>query len=126
MGDKIRTKVAIVEDDATMLSLLQTLMEYEGFEVLNVDLGKNIDLVVDALRREMPDLLLLDVFLDQYDGFELLRELRGDHVFDSTRILVSSGRELSRECAQEGADGFILKPYMPEDLIKNIHRILGK
>lgn len=118
-------KVVIVEDDVTMLSLLQTLMEFEGFQVVNVDLRKNIDLVVESLRRESPDLLLLDVHLDQYDGFDLLRALRRDHGFNSTRILVSSGRELSRECEQEGADGFMMKPYMPDDLIKKIHQILG-
>jgi two-component system response regulator MtrA len=118
-------KVAIVEDDKTMLSLLQTLMEFEGFQVVHLDRMDDLKLVVETLRRDKPDLLLLDVYLDQYDGIELLRCLRGDREFDMIRILASSGRELSRECSQEGADGFIMKPYMPQELIENIHRLLG-
>ncbi len=118
-------KVAIVEDDKTMLSLLQTLMEFEGFQVVHLDRMDDLNWVVETLRREKPDLLLLDVYLDQYDGIELLRCLRGDREFDMIRILASSGRELSRECSQEGADGFIMKPYMPQELIENIHRLLG-
>lgn len=118
-------KVAIVEDDMTMLSLLQTLMEFEGFQVVHLERLGDLGWVVDTLRREKPDLLLLDVYLDQYDGIELLRRLRGDREFDTIRILASSGRELSRECSKEGADGFIMKPYMPQELIAYIHQILG-
>ncbi len=118
-------KVAIVEDDKTMLSLLQTLMEFEGFQVVHLERMDDLDRIIKTLRSEKPDLLIMDVYLDQFDGIELLRSLRSDREFDSIRILASSGRELSRECSQEGADGFIMKPYMPQELIQHIHTILG-
>lgn len=119
-------KVAIVEDDKTMLSLLQTLMEFEGFQVVQIDRLDKLEDVIETLRREKADLLLLDVYLESYDGLELLQALRAEEIFRSTRILACSGRDVSRECYREGADGFILKPYMPQELIDQIYRILGK
>jgi DNA-binding response OmpR family regulator len=120
------TKVAIVEDDKIMLSLLQTLMEFEGFQVVYIDQLDNLEELIGTLQREKADLLLLDVYLNQQDGFEILRALRRDKTFESMRILACSGRELSRECYREGADGFIMKPYMPQELIEQIHHIIGK
>ena len=120
------SKVMIVEDDAIMLSLLKTLLEIEGFQTVIVDHRQNMDTVLEALNLESPDLLLLDVHLDRYNGFDLLRFLRKDNDLNHMRILVSSGSDLSRECTQAGVDGFILKPYMPEDLINQIYDLLGK
>lgn len=120
------TKVAIVEDDKTMLSLLQTLMEFEGYQVIHLDHLDDMGELIATLRKEKADLLLLDVYLHQADGIEILRILRGDEAFNSMRILACSGRELSRECFRAGADGFIMKPYMPQELINQIHQIIGK
>ena len=108
-----------------MLSLLQTLLEFEGFQVVYLDLTGNLEWINDTIRTEKPDLLLLDVYLDRFNGFELLHCLREDEEVKSMRILASSGRELSRECSREGADGFIMKPYMPQELIEKIHQLLG-
>lgn len=118
-------KVALIEDDAVMLALLQTLMEYEGFETVQLDgMGKVGD-IVDLLRRERPDLILMDVHLRQINGLDLLRELRKDPLLQAVRVIISSGMELSSESSLEGADGFILKPYMPDDLVARIRETLG-
>lgn len=119
------SKIAIMEDDPTMLSLLQTLLEFEGFRAIHIDHARKIPQVLDALQTAMPDLLILDIHLDQINGFDLLRDLRQDQNFKPMRILVSSGRELSRECFHAGADGFIMKPFMPDELIGQIRNILG-
>ena len=118
-------RITILEDDATMLSLLQTLLEFEGFQAGNIDHAGSLPQMVEALHTEMPDLLILDIHLDHINGFELLGDLRRDEDFKPMRILVSSGRDLSRECFQAGADGFIMKPFMPDDLIGQIRNILG-
>ena len=119
------SRIAILEDDATMLSLLQTLLEFEGFQACNIDHAGSLPQMIAALRTEMPNLLILDIHLDHINGFELLRDVRQDENFKPLRILVASGRDLSRECFQAGADGFIMKPFMPDDLIGQIRNILG-
>lgn len=118
-------KVALIEDDAVMLSLLQTLLEYEGFETVQLDGMGKVDDIVDILRQARPDLILMDVHLRQINGLDLLRELRKDPSLQAVKILISSGMELSSESSMEGADGFILKPYMPDDLVARIRKALG-
>lgn len=118
-------KVALIEDDAVMLSLLQTLLEYEGFETVQLDGMGKVDDIVDLLRQARPDLILMDVHLRQINGLDLLRELRKDPSLQAVKVLISSGMELSSESSMEGADGFILKPYMPDDLVARIRESLG-
>jgi len=118
--------VALIEDDAVMLSLLQTLLEYEGYETVQLDgMGKVGD-IVELLRQARPDIILMDVHLRQVNGLDLLRELRKDPSLANVRVLISSGMELSREASTVGADGFILKPYMPDDLVARIREALGE
>jgi len=118
-------KVALIEDDAVMLSLLQTLLEYEGFETVQLDGMGKVDDIVDILRQARPDLILMDVHLRQINGLDLLRELRKDPSLQAVKVLISSGMELSSESSMEAADGFILKPYMPDDLVARIREALG-
>lgn len=118
-------KVMLIEDDETMLSLLNAFLEIEGFDVSNPDLNGNIEGILTDMRQARPDLVLLDVHLNQLNGFDLLLNIRQDSSLKSTRVLMSSGMDLSRECDDQGADGFLLKPYMPEDLIGKIWQTLG-
>jgi DNA-binding response OmpR family regulator len=126
MAGQIMLKVALIEDDAVMLSLLQTLLEYEGFETVQLDGMGKVGEIVDLLRRAKPDLILMDVHLRQVNGLDLLRELRKDPLLQAVPVLISSGMELSSESSLEGADGFILKPYMPDDLVARIRETLGE
>lgn len=118
-------KIMLVEDDHTMVALLQTLLRIEGFNICQLDHVDNLDSIIESIRREQPDLILLDVHLKRLDGFDLLSGIRQDTELHSLRVLMSSGTDFNDRCAQEGADGFILKPYMPEDLIGKIRRTLG-
>jgi len=117
-------KVMLIEDDAVMLSLLQTLLEYEGFQTVQLDGEETLSEIISLVRREKPELLLLDIHLRHLNGLDLLRMLRQDDELKSIRVLVSSGMELSAQSHMEGADGFILKPYMPEDLVSRIRDTL--
>jgi len=117
-------KVMLIEDDAVMLSLLQTLLEYEGFQTVQLNGEGTISEIISRVRREKPELLLLDIHLRNLNGLDLLRMLRQDEELKSIRVLVSSGMELSAQSHMEGADGFILKPYMPDDLVGRIRATL--
>jgi DNA-binding response OmpR family regulator len=113
-------KVMLIEDDETMLSLIQTLLEMEGFEVVRVECIDDLELTLSEVRQELPDLVLLDVHLRCFNGLDLLQRLRQEQGLKGTRVLMSSGMELSFECGQQGADGFILKPFMPDELVSKI------
>ena len=60
------------------------------------------------------------------NGLDLLRMMRNDQELKFVRVLVSSGMELSKESYQDGADGFIMKPYMPDDLVATIRATIAE
>ena len=109
-----KTKILLAEDDATMVSLLKTLLKLEGFDV--VALPADAD-VPAAVRNEKPDVLLLDVHLLHQSGLSILQSLRSSQDTAGVRVVMSSGANVKEECMTHGANGFLLKPYMPEDLI---------
>jgi CheY-like chemotaxis protein len=113
----IKPKVLLAEDDATMVSLLKTLLKMEGFDA--VSLYADAD-VAAALRKEKPDILLMDVNLANQNGLNILDEIRKDEDVNGIPVIMSSGSNLKEECITHGANGFLLKPYMPDELIKII------
>jgi DNA-binding response OmpR family regulator len=116
-------KVMLIEDDSTMVSLLTTLLELEGFSV-EAPFVSTMDDYLKALLEICPDIALVDVNLHTGNGMDLVRQLRKDHRADSIRILMASGLNVKKECLQAGADAFIQKPYMPDELIKMIRRTI--
>ena len=117
-------KILLIEDDTTMLSLLGTLLEFEGYQVASLNGEADAENILQKMRGERPELILLDVHLPGVSGFELMRRMRVDDNLKSTKVLMSSGMNLSLECRQAGADGFILKPYMPEELVEKIRETI--
>lgn len=109
------TKVLLAEDDPTMVTLLQTLLSIEGYQVAAI--GPNDTDVLAVVRRERPDLLLLDVHLNWQNGLDVLEAIRVDPEFKSLVVVMSSGSPVKDECMRRGANDFLLKPYMPDDLV---------
>ncbi len=124
MDEKIQ-KVMLVEDDANMFSLLHMLLEFEGYQVVLWEGGGQVEDILSILQRERPALVLLDVNLRHLNGFDVLRQIRRDPELQGTRVLMASGMDMTYKCRQEGADGFILKPFMPDELIGAIQQTLG-
>ena len=122
-GLGVMTKIFLIEDDETMLALLRTLLSIEGFDVVQLPKGDTAAGIIDEVRREMPALILLDVHIRQINGFDLLYMIRNDDALKHLRVLMSSGMDFKERCREQGADGFILKPYMPEDLIQQIRQL---
>jgi DNA-binding response OmpR family regulator len=118
-------KVMVIEDDPKMLSLLTTLLNLEGFSVKVPENHGTNDLLQEILI-ERPEIALVDVNLNIGNGLDLVRAIRQDPEIKDTCVLMSSGLDLKKECTQAGANGFIMKPYMPDELIKQIHMTYQK
>jgi CheY-like chemotaxis protein len=119
----MKLKVMLIEDDHTMLSLLTTLMHFEGFETAIIKNDESLDAMMEDIRQEMPDVILLDVHLRRVNGLNLLTAIRDDERTRQTGVILSSGMDVSQRCTELGANAFILKPYMPEDLLQMIRRV---
>jgi CheY-like chemotaxis protein len=114
----------LAEDDATMLVLLRTLLEIEGFQVKTFTGRTQADLVAH-LDQEKPDVLLMDVHLYNLNGVAALRALRQDQALQNLQVIMTSGSDVNEECLKEGANAFLMKPYMPDTLIKMINQQLS-
>ncbi|OGN88808.1 MAG: hypothetical protein A2Y88_14975 [Chloroflexi bacterium RBG_13_48_10] len=113
-------KVMLIEDNPTMVSLLTTLLTLEGFSVKTPS-NHRVEAVINTILMERPEIALVDVNLRTINGLDLVREIRREPEIKDTQILMCSGSNLKQQCIQAGADGFILKPFMPDELIKLIH-----
>jgi CheY-like chemotaxis protein len=86
-----------------------------GFQAVPVHADADVPACVD---RERPDALLLDVYLGQQSGLEILERLRGSPHTKDLVVVMTSGMNVKAECMERGADAFLLKPYMPDELIQ--------
>lgn len=105
-----------------MVSLLNTLLDLEGYEVVA---WQGEAPLLDAVQAARPDLLLLDVHLKKGNGLDLVRDLQSQDALAGMRVLMSSGMDLKETCLEAGADDFIQKPFMPEELIEKVKSLLS-
>jgi DNA-binding response OmpR family regulator len=108
-------KLLLAEDDPTMVSLLSTLLKMEGFEVVALDANADVPA---AVKKEKPDFMLMDVNIGKQNGLDLLQAIRRDAENANVRIVMASGYNLKDECLENGANHFLLKPFMPDDLLR--------
>lgn len=121
----MKPKLMLIEDDQTMVTLLKTLLRYEGFETASLTDDENLETILNDIRGEQPDLILLDVHLRRVNGLDLLRAIREDKEIRRVSVVMSSGMDVSQRCRDLGANAFILKPYMPDDLLHKIRQVLA-
>ncbi|HSQ40631.1 MAG TPA: response regulator [Anaerolineales bacterium] len=113
-------KVLLVEDDATMVALLKTLLKMEGYQVAALDSDADI---VSSVIKANPDILLMDVHLLHFNGMDELAKLRATPGGESVRVLMTSGLDFKDQCLMRGANGFIQKPFMPDDLLDALRSV---
>jgi DNA-binding response OmpR family regulator len=90
--------------------------------VLAADPEADISAVVG---QERPDVILLDVHLGQQNGMDILKALRKNKATHGVIVIMSSGMSLKEDCLHAGANAFLLKPYMPDELIATMKRVLA-
>lgn len=117
----ILPKVMIVDDDRTTVSLLETLLTMDGFDVALVALGGE---VLEAARREHPDIIMIDYHLADVEGIEVVKALRADPDFAEMPIVMASGMNVEYEAKAAGATMFLVKPLEPSTLADTLNSLL--
>ncbi len=109
-------KVLLAEDEKNVILGVRTCLDAVGYQVEIVEDGEE---ALNAVRREHPDLILLDLLMPKIDGFEVLKVLKGD---EATRhipiiVLTAKAEEEDRQRAMDlGANDYMTKPFKPQDL----------
>jgi CheY-like chemotaxis protein len=86
----------------------------EGFDVVALDSDSNVPA---AVISEKPDVLFMDVHIGQQNGMDIVESIRKNPETSSLRVVMTSGLNVKDECLRRGANHFLLKPFMPDDLI---------
>jgi two-component system response regulator MprA len=114
-------RVLIADDSETILLLMRTRLEMEGYEVLTASDGEE---VLEVMRREPnggPDILLLDAMMPRKSGIDALRELRAEGVTTPILIVSAHQDEMDAGAASDAeVDGYVPKPIDFEALFKSI------
>ena len=106
-------KVMIVDDDQTTTSLLETLLELDGFDVMTVSRGGD---VITKAETFMPDIFLMDYHLADTHGVDILRDIRKHEGLHTIPVVIASGMDVEIEVMDAGANKFLVKPFEPAEL----------
>ncbi len=113
-------KILLVEDDADLFALLKYNLEKEGYRLAGSQTGKG---AIDLVRREHPDLVILDIMLPHTDGLEICRGIRADPALAGLPVifLTAKASETDRIVGLElGANDYIVKPFFVRELMARV------
>ena len=124
---KQRARILIVEDDATIRTILEMALMGAGFR--HVSSCARGDEGLQEILRTKPDLVLLDVMLPGLDGFTLARRVRGTPALAATRILMLTARSENEDIVrglEAGADDYVTKPFDRLVLLARVRAVLRR
>lgn len=120
-----KTKVLLVEDDKMIIDMYTLKFSQEGYDITQAENGKD---GLDLAKKELPDIILLDIILPQMDGFTVLKELKAD---DSTKnipvvLLTNLGQDGDVKKGLElGAKDYLIKAnFTPSQVVDKVKSVL--
>ena len=118
-------KVLIADDDPLIVRLLEHKLQQNGYDVISVEDGA---LALETTFKELPDLLVLDGMMPGLDGFEVLRRLKDSDNTKDIPVIMLTARAQERDIVDGlsmGADDYLVKPFIPDELLARIRRFIG-
>ena len=115
-----KQRILVVDDDKEVVRLMRGYLEQAGYDALSAYDGET---AIHILRREKPDLVLLDLMLPDRDGYDITRLVRGDPTLASIPIIMLTARieDTDKIIGLEiGADDYVTKPYNPREVVARV------
>lgn len=119
-------RILVVEDQDSIRRMIEALISARGYKVTAVNSGTK---AIDVALTDPPDMVLLDLMVPGYDGFEVCRRLRKDPTTHAVPILIISAMddpESRTKAADAGATAYYTKPFSPIALLKEIERLAAE
>lgn len=117
--------VLAADDDLDTLNIIRMKLEAHQFKVVTVPDGEQ---ALKAFREQRPDLVILDVMMPKLSGFKVARLIKFDAKSKNTPLILLTARtqEADRTTGNEvGANVYLTKPFSPDQLLKEVQRLLG-
>jgi two-component system alkaline phosphatase synthesis response regulator PhoP len=119
-------RILVIDDDRDIVRLVQAYLEQDGYEVLVAYDGET---ALHMLRRELPDLVLLDLMLPGRDGRDVTRVVRGDATLAAMPIIMLTARVEDHDKViglELGADDYVTKPFNPAEVVARVRAVLRR
>lgn len=119
-------RILVVDDDKQIVRLVQSYLERAGFQVLTAHDGET---ALHTIRRERPDLVVLDLMLPDRDGWEITRLVRQDERLAGLPIIMLTARVEDTDKIvglEVGADDYITKPFNPQEVVARVRAVLRR
>ena len=116
-------KILIIDDSLSMVRMIQSVVEKEGYCAIGISDPSLIEQTIDS---ESPSLILLDVVMPERNGFQVCRALKNSQAYRSIPIILVSSKSTASDrywAEQQGANGYVVKPFAPADLLREVRRL---
>jgi DNA-binding response OmpR family regulator len=119
-------RVVCIEDEPEMIDLVRLILGRKGYEVIGANGGIE---GLDAVRREHPDIILLDLMMPDMDGWEVYQQIKADPDLKQIPVVVVTAKAQSIDKVLglhiAKVDDYITKPFGPQELLESIEKILS-
>jgi DNA-binding response OmpR family regulator len=122
MNNEVR-KIFIADDDPDILDILKLMLQTRGYKVLVSHTGNEL---FEYAKEELPDLVLLDVWMSGIDGRDICARLKSkDSTKDIPVLFISANSNIQTIAQEYGAEGYISKPFDMEMLLNKVNEVLS-
>jgi DNA-binding response OmpR family regulator len=119
-------RVVCIEDEPEMIDLVRLILGRKGFDVIGADGGVE---GLETVRREKPDLVLLDLMMPDMDGWEVYQQIKADEELRNIPVVVVTAKAQSIDKVLglhiAKVDDYITKPFGPQELLESVEKLLG-
>lgn len=123
---KEEQRVVCIEDEPEMIDLVRLILGRKGFNVIGANGGVE---GLEIVRREKPDLVLLDLMMPDMDGWEVYQQIKADEDLKEIPVVVVTAKAQSIDKVLglhiAKVDDYITKPFGPQELLESVEKILG-
>ena len=117
-------KILLVDDEPELVEMVKTRLEANNYEVITASDGKQ---ALDKVRKEKPDLIILDILLPRMDGYNVCGLLKTDIKYNKIPVImltVKSQESDKKKGEEAGAEAYIIKPFEAQELLEEIQKLL--
>ena len=125
--NKLAKNILCIEDEPEMIDLIRLILGRRGFKVSGAAGGRA---GLQAVREELPDLVLLDLMMPDMDGWEVYQQMKSDELTRHIPVIVVTARAQSIDKVLgihiAKVDDYISKPFSPQELLSSVEKVLGQ
>jgi DNA-binding response OmpR family regulator len=117
-------KILVCDDDPLLVDLLEYRLTSRGYQVIVAEDGGK---ALRRLQESRPDAILLDAMMPVIDGYEVLRKIREDASTADIPVIMLTARKQEQDIVtalELGANDYLVKPFIPEELVARLARLL--